>query len=101
MRREVRQRRPRRRHDVWLRSVGGEHAVFDPVSKGLYMLNETARAIWELCDGDTTADEMVMAICEVSGLPPDVVAEDVHRTLSEFDRLGMLEWDEPVGTGGA
>jgi hypothetical protein len=79
--------------------VGDENAVFDPVTKGLHLLNETARAIWELCDGDTTPSEMVMAICEVSGLPDEVVAEDVHRTLSEFDRLGILDWEEPADAG--
>jgi hypothetical protein len=89
---EVRQRRPVRRPGVWLRSVGGEHAVFDPATKGLHLLNETARAIWELCDGETTPDEMVRVICEVSGLPEQVVEEDLHRTLADFERLGILGW---------
>ena len=91
---EVRQSRPVRRSDVWLRSSGDENAVFDPVTGGLHLLNETARAIWELCDGQTTPDEMVRAICEVSGLHADVVTEDVRRTLAEFESLGILRWDE-------
>ena len=93
MTKEVRQRRPLRREGVWLRSVGDENAVFDPATKGLHFLNETARAIWELCDGDTTPDEMVRAICEVSGLPAEVVAEDVVRMLGEFESLGILRWE--------
>jgi PqqD family protein of HPr-rel-A system len=88
---EVRQR-PVRRPGVWLRSVGGEHAVYDPSTKGLHLLNETARAIWELCDGQTTPDEMVRVICEVSGLPEEVVAEDLENTLTDFERLGILGW---------
>jgi PqqD family protein of HPr-rel-A system len=88
--REVR-RHPRRRDDVWLRARGNENAVFDPATGGLHLLNETARALWELCDGETTPDEMVRAICELSGLPDEVVAEDVHRTLAEFESLGLLE----------
>jgi Coenzyme PQQ synthesis protein D (PqqD) len=89
----VRQRRPLRREGVWLRATSDENAVYDPVTKGLHLLNETARAIWELCDGDTTPDEMVRAICEVSGLPAEVVTEDVQRTLAEFEGLGILRWE--------
>ena len=90
---EVRRRRPVRREDVWLRTSGEENAVYDPATGGLHLLNETARAIWELCDGDTTQDEMVMAICHLSGLHPEVVTEDVQRTLAEFDSLGILRWE--------
>ena len=86
--------RPRRRRGVWLRTSGEENAVYDPATGGLHLLNETARAIWELCDGETTPDEMVTAICEVSGLHPEVVAEDVHRTLAEFESLRILNWEE-------
>lgn len=90
---EVQQQRPERREGVWLRSTGEENAVYDPASGGLHLLNETARAIWELCDGQTTPDEMVAAICELSGLHPDVVTEDVQRTLAEFVQLGILRWE--------
>jgi PqqD family protein of HPr-rel-A system len=83
-----------RRKDVWLRTSGNENAVFDPANGGLHLLNETARAIWELCDGETTLGEMVMAICELSGLHPDVVTEDVKRTLAEFEHLGILLWKD-------
>ncbi|HEY7661140.1 MAG TPA: HPr-rel-A system PqqD family peptide chaperone [Actinomycetota bacterium] len=91
---EVRQRRPVRREGVWLRATAEENAVFDPATGGLHLLNETARAIWELCDGATTTAEMVEAICSVTGLPRDVVTEDVERTLTEFERLGILRWEE-------
>ncbi len=91
---EVRQQRPARREGVWLRARGEENAVFDPATGGLHLLNETARAIWELCDGQTTTQEMVAAICELSGLHPDVVTEDVQRTLTEFEQLGILRWED-------
>jgi PqqD family protein of HPr-rel-A system len=90
---ELRQGRPARREGVWFRTSGDENAVFDPATGGLHLLNETARAIWELCDGQTTLEEMVVAICEVSGLHADVVTEDVRRTLVEFERLGILRWE--------
>ena len=55
-------------------------------------LNDTALAIWDLCDGETWPKEMVRAICEVSGLHEDVVIEDIARTLNEFEEAGLLVW---------
>jgi len=56
-------------------------------------LNESAAALWELCDGSTTIDEMVVAICEVSSVPADRARDDVERTLVEFQRAGLLAFD--------
>ena len=58
------------------------------------MLNATATAIWVLCDGETTPDEMVEAICELSGLPREVVVEDVRRILLQFEEADILTWKE-------
>ncbi len=86
------ERRPIRRSEVWLRQAGSENAVFDPEEGNLHLLNDTALAIWQLCDGETRPDEMVAAICEISGLHEDVIAEDIGRILSDFERSGILRW---------
>jgi PqqD family protein of HPr-rel-A system len=88
----VRQGRPVRRNDVWLRNAKDEIAVYNPATGDVYLLNETALAIWDLCDGETRPDEMMNAICDVTSLPPEVVAEDVERILLEFDSAELIEW---------
>ncbi|MGH2554735.1 MAG: HPr-rel-A system PqqD family peptide chaperone [Actinomycetota bacterium] len=88
----VRQGRPVRRRDVWLRNTKDEIAVYNPGTGDVYLLNETALAIWDLCDGETKPEEMMSAICEVTGLPPEVVAEDVERILLEFDHAELIDW---------
>jgi len=90
----VRQGRPLRRKDVWLRQSGRENAVINPTNEQVYILNHTALAIWELCDGATTPEEMMVAICDVTGLPSEVVAEDLERILLEFDTADLIEWVE-------
>jgi hypothetical protein len=60
----------------------------------VYLLNETALAIWDLCDGETRPEEMMTAICDLTSLPPEVVAEDVERILLEFDTAELIEWVE-------
>lgn len=86
--------KPLRKRDVWLRQAGGEDVVYDPASGAVHMLNATATAIWVLCDGETDPDEMVDAICELSGLPREVVVEDVRRILLQFEEADILSWKE-------
>ncbi|MGH2661354.1 MAG: PqqD family protein [Actinomycetota bacterium] len=86
--------RPLRKPEVWLRRAGEENAVYHRETATVHLLNDTAMAIWYLCDGETTLEEMVAAVCDVSGLHADLVTEDVHRILGEFDQAGLLIWRE-------
>ena len=90
----VRTGKPTRKSEVWLRQADTENAVYDPGTSTVHLLNATAMAIWVLCDGDTDPDEMVDAICELSGLPRDVVVEDVRRILLQFEEADILTWKE-------
>lgn len=89
----LRDDRPVRRPDVWLRKTDREIAVYDPLGNRIHLLNDTALAIWELCDGETTPAEMIAAICELCGMHRDIVTEDVERVLSDFDELGLVLWE--------
>ena len=88
----IREGKPARKAEVWLRQSENENLVFDPTTNVVHMLNATAMAIWVLCDGETDPDEMVEAICELSGLPRDVVLEDVRRILLQFEEADILTW---------
>lgn len=85
-------RHPLRRSGVWLHQAQGENVMYDPDSGAVHLLNDTALAIWDLCDGETLPQEMIDAICTLCSMHPDVVTEDVERVLTEFDRVGLLEW---------
>ena len=88
----LRDGKPARKADVWLRQSETENVVFDPSSGTVHMLNATAMAIWVLCDGETDPEEMVEAICELSGLHHDIVVEDVRRILLQFEEADILTW---------
>ena len=68
----------------------GRVVIGDADQKVMLAVNASAAALWELCDGNTTIEEMVMAICQVSSLPADRARDDVERTLAEFQRAGLL-----------
>jgi hypothetical protein len=84
--------RPARVPSVWIRKSRTETLAYHPGTGGAHLLNETALAIWDLCDGETTPQEMVEAICQLCGMHPDVVSEDVARILSEFEDAGLVVW---------
>jgi PqqD family protein of HPr-rel-A system len=85
---------PIQRQGVWRRQTETEVALYDPDNGKVHLLNDTALAIWDLCDGTTTPEEMIEAICELFRMHRDVVAEDVRRTLEEFDRAGLVGWND-------
>jgi hypothetical protein len=51
-------RLPRRRDDVLLHDETSGSLLTVPGRDAMHVLNPTARAVWELCDGQTTVDEV-------------------------------------------
>lgn len=82
--------KPAKRGEVWIRRDGNDTAVFDPESGRLYALNASALAIWELCDGATTPQEMAGAISELTGLSEEAAAAEVARTLESLLEQGLI-----------
>jgi hypothetical protein len=89
----VRQGRPVRRPGVWLVIQAGV-SLYDQSTGNVHLVNQGAAAIWDLCDGETSPDEMIEAICDISGTPREVVEEDVERILTEFESAHLITWRE-------
>lgn len=87
---------PCRRAGLQVNLVAGGHAVHD--GDQVHLLNETAFALWQLCDGRTSPEEMAAGVCELFGEAGAVVLADVDRTLGELQRRGLIEWqpEEPA-----
>ncbi|NNF63660.1 MAG: PqqD family protein [Acidimicrobiia bacterium] len=85
-------RTPQNVGEVWTRRSGDETAVYHGDS--LHILNASALAIWELCDGATHAGEMAQAIAEVTGLDVASAEIDVRRALDDLYSGGLITIDE-------
>jgi len=85
---------PARRTDVVLVDDGERSMLVAPDQDVTHVLNPTARAIWELCDGVTLPAEMVVAICQVFAVTPERASADVDRTLEELTRVGLIAWPD-------
>ena len=80
--------KPYRTGEAWTRRHGSETAVY--AGGGLHVLNASALAIWELCDGETTADEMAEAVAEIAGLEIGLARADVEVALSELYERSLI-----------
>lgn len=83
--------RPTRRGQAWVQRDGDQTAIFNPDTGVLHLLNQSALAIWELCDGATNPAEMAEAISEVTGLPREAAANDVDSALGSLQAVGLVE----------
>ena len=92
-------RLPMRRMDVRLIDDDTRSVLIDDQEGGTHVLNPTARAIWELCDGTTTLDELVDAICKVFSVPHGVALRDVAAVLAQFEGAGLVSWGPDHGEG--
>ncbi|NND03063.1 MAG: PqqD family protein [Acidimicrobiia bacterium] len=76
--------KPRRHGQAWVRRGSDDTAVYNPETGTLHVLNPSALAIWELCDGETTGREMAEAVAELTTLDLDAAASDVVAALSQL-----------------
>jgi hypothetical protein len=84
--------RPRRRSDLTFQRAGQDTLLYDPVADAVHVLNPTAWAIWELCDGQYTPDEM--AACLRTRFAPSLdydVSADVAALLTTFAERCLLD----------
>jgi hypothetical protein len=87
--------RPRRLTGVLENSLPNETLFYVPGKDLAVCVNESAKAIWDLCDGSRNLVEMAQAIGLSIGLtdptePPALLA-DVRTAVLELRALGLLE----------
>lgn len=85
---------PQRHADVLLLDEPHRSVLIAPGQVESHVLNATARAIWELCDGATHPDEMAGAICQVFSVAADVARADVLDALEQLTATGLVTWSD-------
>ena len=82
-----------RRSDIrvesWATADGLGSLVYDPLTGAGHVLNPATAAVFELCDGRASREQMADAVAESTGLPPDV--DIVNLALGELTEAGLLE----------
>jgi len=82
---------PRQRPGVSLRRKRGIVTLREGDGSKLCVLNDSAAAIWELCDGKTTAAEIAKAVSELCGVRIEVTTRDVDAALEGLRSVSALD----------
>ena len=81
---------PVRREGASVVELDDNIAVYDDVGQLMILLNSSAGAVWNLCDGSTTFDEMVRALAAAYPEEAGVIGADVRETLRKLVEIGLV-----------
>ena len=74
-------------------------ALYDELGQLLILLNTSAAAVWERCDGATTLNAMVRELAAAHPADADVIEGDVRQTVGKLAELGLLVDAAPAADG--
>jgi len=83
--------RPRVRPDLLCETIDDDLVVLVPETDHVHLLNLTAAAVCELCDGNHSVAQIVDALRGAVAHPTDAIAHDVDTLLAELSRKGVVE----------
>ncbi len=83
--------RPRRKSDYRLEQLDDEMVLYHPEETKILYFNQTASLIWQLCDGERTASEMIRLLSDAYPESAAAIAGDVQTTLEQFEKWGCIE----------
>lgn len=86
--------KPRWVEEVLACGAADELVLYDPRSQVAVALNLSAAALWELCDGERSVEQIVAELTAAASGTPDLAA-DVTRALEELSTLGVIVLHEP------
>jgi hypothetical protein len=88
-----------RRHACPRRAPGLVHCelpedllLHAPGSSTVQSLNQTARAVWELCDGQRSVEAIALDLGGRFQAPPDAILAAIEDVVQRLAELGLLEW---------
>ena len=84
------QGKPRLNPEVQGTTLEGETVLLHLTSGHYYTLNRVGTAIWELCDGKRTLEEIHQALCARFDVPPQRAHDDLAKLVHLLEQKGLL-----------
>ena len=82
--------KPQARSDLIVHELDGEALIFDAATSDTHRLNETARWLWQRCDGQHNARQIAAGMTDIYDVTLDEVLGHVERMFAEFHQRGLL-----------
>lgn len=83
--------KPRQMPDFKLEKMDDEILLFHPAQNKIFYCNETAALIWQLCNGERTANEISALIAAAYPEAAQDMLAQVESTLRQFREHGAIE----------
>ncbi|HHT9130944.1 MAG TPA: PqqD family protein [Candidatus Tripitaka californicus] len=83
--------RPKQRVTLATEEIEDDLFLYDPDKDHVHLLNVSASAIFELCDGTRTAQEIAQEIAKLVTPGDHDIGKDVEQTLGELREKGLIE----------
>jgi coenzyme PQQ biosynthesis protein PqqD len=83
--------KPRRKTDYRLEQLDGEMVLYHPSETKILYFNQSASLIWQLCDGERSAAEIIRMLSESYPESAGEISSDVQSTLQQFEQQGCIE----------
>ena len=88
---------PIQRAGFQLEKLEGETLLYRHLLKKMIYLNQTADAVWSLCDGQRTVQDIIGILVGAYPEAADIVAADVREALDNLVREGALRLTDGPG----
>jgi hypothetical protein len=82
---------PVKRVDVLELDMGDGLVLYDPESRLVHHLNESASLLWQLAEGDASVGQLALEVSEELHLDTSEVHEQLTAVVAEMDALGLLD----------
>ena len=76
--------------NVISRRIGDELVVLGDTADSAHILNKTAAAVWELCDGERGLDDIAGCLCERFEVSFEEARADIEEIIGRLMKVGIL-----------
>jgi len=77
--------------DILIESIDDEMVAYVPDTDQVHLLNMTAAAVYELCDGTASVHDIITTIKDSAQTSSKAVAEDIKKIISDFNEKSLLK----------
>ena len=89
---------PQQREGIIAQHVLEEMVLYDSDKEEGYSLNESARNIWDLCNGQRTIQDICEVIADQFSIDSDLLHEDVLTAVQQLAAMNLLVMHEEAAS---
>lgn len=86
---------PRQRRGHHIEDVDGESVLYGRTSAKAFFLNDTASAVWHLCDGTRSVQGIIDVLADAYPDSASDIAADVAAAIDQLAMEGLLAVEAP------